>query len=83
MVAGLERFKEHFVKYADRYVLIGGTASSLVMAEVGADFRSTKDLDRSPTVYRSSVYRYTVHCPQPTVHRCTVPVARLLVSPRR
>ena len=45
MVTGIDRFKEHFVKYADRYVLIGGTASSLAMEELGGDFRSTKDLD--------------------------------------
>ena len=25
MVKGLDRFKEHFAGYADRYVLIGGT----------------------------------------------------------
>ena len=45
MVNGLDRFKEHFAGYADRYVLIGGTASSLAMEELGGDFRVTKDLD--------------------------------------
>jgi len=45
MVKGLDRFKEHFAGYSDRYVLIGGTASSLSMAELGAEFRATKDLD--------------------------------------
>ena len=45
MVIGLDRFKEHFAGYADRYVLIGGTASSLSMEELGSEFRATKDLD--------------------------------------
>jgi hypothetical protein len=45
MVKGLDRFREHFAAYADRYVLIGGTASSLSMEELGGEFRVTKDLD--------------------------------------
>jgi hypothetical protein len=45
MVKGLDRFKEHFAEYSDRYVLIGGTASSMSMEEVGVEFRGTKDLD--------------------------------------
>ncbi len=45
MVRGLDIFKEHFRSYADRYVLIGGTACDLAMREVGLDFRATKDLD--------------------------------------
>lgn len=45
MVNGLERFKAHFASYSDRYVLIGGTASSLAMEELGGSFRVTKDLD--------------------------------------
>lgn len=45
MVKGLDRFKEHFAGYSDRYVLIGGTASSLSMEELGGEFRATKDLD--------------------------------------
>ncbi len=45
MVKGLDRFKEHFAAYSDRYVLIGGTASSLSMEELGSEFRATKDLD--------------------------------------
>ncbi len=45
MVRGLDKFKEHFRSYSDRYVLIGGTACSLAMEEVGLDFRATKDLD--------------------------------------
>lgn len=45
MVRGLDRFKEHFAVFADHYVLIGGTACTLVMEEAGLDFRATKDLD--------------------------------------
>ena len=45
MVEGLDRFKAHFSNYTDRYVLIGGTASSLAMEELGQEFRTTKDLD--------------------------------------
>ncbi len=45
MVNGLDKFKAHFANYSDRYVLIGGTASSLAMEELGANFRVTKDLD--------------------------------------
>ena len=45
MVNGLDRFKSHFAAFPDRYVLIGGTASSLSMEELGAEFRVTRDLD--------------------------------------
>jgi len=45
MVNGLDRFQAHFAAYTDRYVLIGGTASSLAMEELGGSFRVTKDLD--------------------------------------
>jgi hypothetical protein len=45
MVRGLDIFKEHFRSYADRYVLIGGTACDLAMREAGLEFRATKDLD--------------------------------------
>ncbi len=45
MVRGLDRFKAHFEPFADRYVLIGGTACSLAMEDVGLEFRATKDLD--------------------------------------
>lgn len=45
MVKGLTIFKDHFAPYHDHYVLIGGTACSLVMEEAGIDFRATKDLD--------------------------------------
>ncbi|MCR6701416.1 MAG: hypothetical protein NVV68_09840 [Dokdonella sp.] len=45
MVRGLDRFREHFAGYSDRYVLIGGTAATLTMEEAGLAFRATKDLD--------------------------------------
>lgn len=45
MVRGLERFREHFGSFRDRYVLIGGTACDLFMNQAGVDFRVTKDLD--------------------------------------
>ena len=45
MVKGLELFREHFAAVNDQYVLIGGTAATVAMGEVGLDFRATKDLD--------------------------------------
>lgn len=45
MVKGIELFREQFADFKDQYVLIGGTASSLAMEELGAEFRGTKDLD--------------------------------------
>ena len=45
MVRGLDLFKESFAGYSDQYVLIGGVACSLAMAEAGIDFRATSDLD--------------------------------------
>jgi len=45
MVRGLELFREHFRDYAGQYMLIGGTACTVLMQEVGTDFRPTKDID--------------------------------------
>jgi hypothetical protein len=45
VVKGLDLFREHFAALNEQYVLIGGTAATLAMAEVGLDFRATKDLD--------------------------------------
>ncbi|HTV78490.1 MAG TPA: hypothetical protein VMF03_09540 [Steroidobacteraceae bacterium] len=45
MVKGLDVFREHFARYEDQYVLIGGTAATLAMTEAGLEFRATKDLD--------------------------------------
>lgn len=45
MVKGLEIFREHFRRFADRHVLIGGAACDLAMARAGLPFRATKYLD--------------------------------------
>jgi hypothetical protein len=45
MVKGLDRFRAHFAGLEGQYVLIGGTAATLAMAQAGLDFRATKDLD--------------------------------------
>lgn len=45
MVKGLDIFRNWFKDYLDQYLLIGGTAASLVMEEAGLEFRATKDLD--------------------------------------
>lgn len=45
MIIGMDVFREHFKGFSDQYVLIGGSASDLVMNEAGAAFRATKDLD--------------------------------------
>ena len=45
MVRGLDLFREHFAAVNDQYVLIGGTAATVAMGEVGLEFRATKDLD--------------------------------------
>ena len=45
MVAGLERFAEHFEGFANSFVLIGGAACDLWMGERELRFRATEDLD--------------------------------------
>jgi hypothetical protein len=45
VVTGLNRFREHFRSFSDRYVLIGGTACDLAFTNAGVSFRATKDLD--------------------------------------
>ncbi|MFA9424407.1 MAG: hypothetical protein ACERLG_12580 [Sedimentibacter sp.] len=45
MVYGLEKFREYFRNYTNQYVFIGGTACDILMDELGAPFRATKDLD--------------------------------------
>jgi hypothetical protein len=45
VVKGLETFRQHFAGFEGQYVLIGGTAATLAMAEAGLEFRATKDLD--------------------------------------
>lgn len=45
MVHGLEKFKESFINHTNQYVFIGGTACDILMNDLGAEFRATKDLD--------------------------------------
>lgn len=45
MVKGLELFKEHFKDHTDSFVIIGGTACSLLLETAGLDYRVTKDID--------------------------------------
>ncbi len=45
MIKGLEHFKKHFSSFTDHYILIGGSACTVIMEEAGLDFRATKDLD--------------------------------------
>jgi hypothetical protein len=45
MVEGLARFADHFKKFTDQYVLIGGAACDLAMQAAAQTFRVTKDLD--------------------------------------
>src|SRR6056297_1132775 len=45
MVHVLEKFKEYFKDHTNQYVFIGGTACDIIMDELGAPFRATKDLD--------------------------------------
>lgn len=45
MVHGLGKFKEYFEDYTSQYVFIGGVACDILMDELGASFRATKDLD--------------------------------------
>lgn len=45
MVKGLETFRAHFADFADRYLIIGGTACDLALREAGLTFRATRDID--------------------------------------
>jgi hypothetical protein len=45
MVDGLEYFLAHFAGFESHFILIGGTACDLWMADFGLPFRATKDLD--------------------------------------
>lgn len=42
---GLDKFKEYFAGLENQYVVIGGTACSVLFDDGGADFRATKDID--------------------------------------
>lgn len=45
MVRGISTFTHHFKTFDTAFVVIGGTASTLLLNEVGIDFRATKDVD--------------------------------------
>lgn len=45
MVRGLDRFRSAFAAHPDAFVLIGGTACHLAMAQVGSTFRTTHDFN--------------------------------------
>jgi len=45
MVIGLQTFRQFFADYADSYILIGGCACDLNLAQLELAFRATHDLD--------------------------------------
>jgi hypothetical protein len=45
MVRGLDVFKKYFEAFPDNYVIIGGTACDIVIADAGLTARATKDID--------------------------------------
>lgn len=44
-VKGLDRFKEYFLDFKDNYVIIGGTACSVILRNTDMQPRATKDID--------------------------------------
>jgi hypothetical protein len=45
VVRGIDLFKKHFELFDNAFVIIGGTASMLLMEDSGLEFRGTKDID--------------------------------------
>lgn len=45
MVAGLDKFREHFAAFADNYVIIGGTACDIALNDTDMKARVTDDID--------------------------------------
>jgi hypothetical protein len=45
MVKGLDLFKGHFKDFTDSFVIIGGTACSILLRDLEPSFRVTKDID--------------------------------------
>lgn len=35
MVIGIDKFKEYFKEYPESYIIIGGTACDIILAEAG------------------------------------------------
>ena len=50
MIKELEKFKSYFKNFNDSFVIIGGTACSLLYENAGSRFRSTKDIDIVVTI---------------------------------
>lgn len=44
-VKGLDRFKKYFLDFKDNYVIIGGTACSVILRNADMQPRATKDID--------------------------------------
>lgn len=44
-VRGLEKFKEYFSEFKENYVIIGGTACSIILRDADMKPRATKDID--------------------------------------
>lgn len=51
-VKGLDRFKEYFLDFKDNYVIIGGTACSVILRNADMQPRATKDIDMILVVER-------------------------------
>jgi hypothetical protein len=45
MVAGIEKFREHFAGHENQYAIIGGAACDMLFGAAGLPFRATKDID--------------------------------------
>lgn len=45
MVRGIDIFRNHFEAFDTAFVVIGGTASTILLGEAGLGFRATKDID--------------------------------------
>lgn len=51
-VKGLDRFREYFLDFKDNYVIIGGTACSVILRNADMQPRATKDIDMILVVER-------------------------------
>lgn len=45
MVRGIQQFAAHFSAFAGEYVIIGGTACTMLLERMNISFRATKDID--------------------------------------
>lgn len=44
-VKGLDKFKEYFSEFKENYIIIGGTACSIILRDADIKPRATKDID--------------------------------------